>query len=120
MGLIRAAIGAIGGTFADQWKDFYTISSQLAPTVAISAAVKQGTDSGRGSNTMGSENVISNGSKIIVPEGYGLVLVQDGAFTGFVTEPGGYTWDSDSLDSASVFAGNGFWNPRSCFGRCSI
>ncbi len=111
MGLIRAAIGAIGGTFADQWKDFYTISSQLAPTVAISAAVKQGTDSGRGSNTLGSENVISNGSKIIVPEGYGLVLVQDGAFTGFVTEPGGYTWDSDSLDSASVFAGNGFWNP---------
>lgn len=111
MGLIRAAIGAVGGTFADQWKDFYTISSQLAPTAAISAAVKQGTDSGRGSNTMGSENVISNGSKIIVPEGYGLVLVQDGAFTGFVTEPGGYTWDSDSLDSASVFAGNGFWNP---------
>lgn len=111
MGLIRAAAGAIGGVLADQWKDFYTVSADLEPTVAFSAAEKQGTDSGRGSNTSGSSAVISNGSKFIVPEGYGLVLVQDGQFTGYVTEPGAYTWNTDDPDSTSVFAGDGFWNP---------
>lgn len=111
MGLIRAAVGAVGGVLGDQWKDFYTVSPELEPTVAISAAFKQGSDSGRGSNLSSSENVITNKSQFIVPEGYGLVLVQDGQFTGFVTEPGAYTWDIDALDASSVFAGNGFWNP---------
>lgn len=111
MGLIKAAAGAIGGTLADQWKDFYGVSPDLLPTVAISAAQKQGTNADRGSNTSASESIITNGSKFIVPEGYGLVLVQDGAFTGFVTEPGAYTWNTDDLDSKSVFAENGFWTP---------
>lgn len=111
MGLIRAATGAIGGVLGDQWKDFYTVSPDLAPTVAISAAQRQGTDSGRGSNSTGSAAIITSGSKFIVPEGYGLILVQDGQFTGYVTEPGAYTWDIDSPDSSSVFAGGDFWSP---------
>jgi membrane protease subunit (stomatin/prohibitin family) len=28
-----------------------------------------------------------------------------------VTEPGGYTWNTEALDSESIFAGNGFWTP---------
>ena len=111
MGLIQAVAGAIGGTLADQWKDFYSISPNLAPTVAISAAMKQGDSANRGANDSGSDRIISNGSKIIVPSGYGLVLVQDGAFTGFVTEPGGYIWDTEADDTSSVFASNGFWSP---------
>ncbi len=111
MGLLRAAAGAVGGILGDQWKDFFTVSPDIDPTVAISAAYKQGSNSGRGSNIAGSENLITNQSKFIVPEGYGLVLVQDGQYTGYVTEPGAYTWDIDSLDSSSIFAGNGFWNP---------
>ena len=35
MGLIQAAVGAIGGTLADQWKDFYTVPEGLAPTAAL-------------------------------------------------------------------------------------
>ena len=111
MGLIQAVAGAIGGTLADQWKDFYSISPNLAPTVAISAATRQGDSANRGANDSGSDRIISNGSKIIVPSGYGLVLVQDGAFTGFVTEPGGYIWDTQADDTSSVFASNGFWSP---------
>lgn len=111
MGLIKAVAGAIGGTLADQWKDFYSISPNLAPTVAISAAMKQESSADRGANDSGSDRIISNGSKIVVPSGYGLVLVQDGAFTGFVTEPGGYIWDTEASDTSSVFASNGFWSP---------
>ena len=78
MGLIQAVSGSIGGTLADQWKDFYTVPSGLPGTAALFAAVPQGTNAGRGSNTKGSSNIITNGSKIVVPEGYGLLLFQDG------------------------------------------
>lgn len=111
MGLFKAAIGAIGGTLADQWKDFYTVPEGLAPTAALFSAVARGTNAGRGSNTSASDGIITNGSKIIVPEGYGLVLMQDGAITGLAAEPGGYEWNSEAQDSESVFAGDGFVSP---------
>ncbi len=111
MGLIQAATGALGGTMADQWKDFFTVPNGLAPTAALFAAEARGTNSGRGSNTKGSDGVITNGSKIIVPEGYGLVLMQDGAITGFAAEAGAYEWKSEAQDSQSIFAGNGIVSP---------
>ena len=107
MGLIQAVTGAVGGMLADQWKDFYTVPGGLPPTAALFAAVPNGTNAGRGSNTKGSSNIITNGSKIVVPEGYGLLLFQDGAVTGFAAEPGGYEWRSDDLNSKSIFAGDG-------------
>jgi membrane protease subunit (stomatin/prohibitin family) len=48
-------------------------------------------------------NVITNGSKILVPAGYGLVLMEDGAITGFASEPGGYEWNSLAQDSQGIF-----------------
>ena len=110
MGLIQAAVGSIGGTLADQWKDFYTVPAGLPATAALFAAVPQGTNAGRGSNTKGSSNIITNGSKIVVPEGYGLLLMQDGAITGFASEPGAYEWNSNDLNSQSIFTGGGFVN----------
>jgi membrane protease subunit (stomatin/prohibitin family) len=107
MGLIQAAVGSIGGALADQWKDFYTVPDGLPATAALFAAVPRGTNAGRGSNTKGSSNIITNGSKIVVPEGYGLLLFQDGAVTGFASEPGGYEWRSDDLNSKSIFTGGG-------------
>jgi membrane protease subunit (stomatin/prohibitin family) len=106
MGLIQAVTGSIGGTLADQWKDFYTIPDGLPATAALFAAAPRGTNAGRGSNTRGSSNIISNGSKIVVPEGYGLLLFQDGKITGFATEPGGYEWRSDDINTKSIFAGD--------------
>ncbi len=107
MGLIQAAVGAIGGTLADQWVDFFGVPDGVGSTVAVFPAVAKGQNAGRGSNTQGSEGVITNGSKIIVPEGYGLVLLEDGAFTGFAAEPGAYIWNSDEPASQSVFTGGG-------------
>jgi membrane protease subunit (stomatin/prohibitin family) len=108
MGLFKAATGAIGGVLADQWKDFYTVPDGLSPTAAIFAAVPRGQNAGRGSNTSGSEGVITNGSKILVPEGYGLLLFQDGRITGFTAEAGAYEWNSEAQDSQSIFANNPF------------
>ena len=111
MGLVQAVVGAVGGVLGDQWKDFYTVPQGLPATAALFAAVPQGTNAGRGSNTSGSTNIITNGSKIIVPEGYGLLLMQDGRITGFAAEPGAYEWRSDDLNSQSIFAGDGIVSP---------
>jgi membrane protease subunit (stomatin/prohibitin family) len=107
MGLVQSVVGSIGGVLADQWKDFYTVPAGLPATAALFAAVPHGTNAGRGSNTHGSSNIITNGSKIIVPEGYGLLLFQDGAITGLAAEAGGYEWRSDDLNSKSIFSGSG-------------
>lgn len=106
MGFIKAFAGAIGGAFADQWKDFYTMPN-VSATAAVFPAIPQGTNANRGENTKGSENIITNGSKIVVPEGTALLTMQDGAITGFITEPGGFIYTSDDPNSKSMFAGNG-------------
>ncbi|MBY4594189.1 SPFH domain-containing protein [Ottowia caeni] len=105
MGLIKAAIDSVSGSLADQWKDFYTVPDGLPPTAALFAAAPRGTNAGRGSNTKASANIITNGSKIIVPEGYGLLLMQDGAITALAAEPGGYEWNSSDINSQSIFTG---------------
>lgn len=107
MGFIKAFAGAIGGTLADQWKDFLTPPDGLPPTAAIFPAVPRGQNAGRGSNTKASANIITNGSRIVVPEGVALLTFQDGQLTGLVAEPGGYEFRSDDPNSRSVFAGDG-------------
>lgn len=107
MGFIKAFTGALGGTFADEWKDFYVPRGNVPATAAIFGAEKKGTDAGRGENTKGSENIITNGSKIVVPEGTALITLQDGAITGCITEPGGFIFQSNDQNSQSFLAGNG-------------
>lgn len=109
MGFIKAFTGALSGTFADQWRDFYMPTPNVPATAALFPAVPQGQNAGRGENTKGSENIISNGSKIIVPEGTALITVQDGAITGIIAEPGGFEFRSDDPNSQSMFAGDGIF-----------
>lgn len=107
MGFIKAFTGALSGTFADQWKDFYSPKSGVPSTAALFQAVPNGTNAGRGENTKGSENIITNGSKIIVPEGTALITIQDGQITGLIAEPGGFEFRSDDPNSKSMFSGDG-------------
>lgn len=108
MGFIKAFAGALGGTFADQWKDYLLPMPGVPATAGLYPAVLQGTNAGRGSNTKGSEGIISNGSKIIVPEGMALITMQEGAVTGCITEPGGFVFTSDDPNAKSIFSGGGF------------
>jgi len=115
MGFIKAFAGALGGAFADQWKDYYVPMQGVPGTAGIFPAVPQGTNNGRGSNTKGSNNIITNGSKIIVPEGTALITMQDGAITGCITEPGGFVFTTDDPNAKSMFSGDGFF--ASTFGQ---
>ncbi|MDE5630022.1 MAG: SPFH domain-containing protein [Bacilli bacterium] len=107
MGFIKAFGGALGGTFAHQWKDLYEPMQGVAGTAAIFQAVSKGVNNGRGENYKGSENIITNGSKIIVPEGMALITIQDGQITGLIAEPGGFEFRSDDPNSKSMFSGDG-------------
>ncbi|MBR1377179.1 MAG: SPFH domain-containing protein [Bacilli bacterium] len=107
MGFIKAFSGAISGTLADQWKDFYVPRAGITGTAAVFQAVPQSQNNDRGENYKGNENIITNGSKILVPEQTALITLQDGQITGFIAEPGGYEFRSDDPNSQSIFAGDG-------------
>lgn len=103
MGLIQAFSGAVSGTFADQWKDIITAGPFGERTVVAPGVFRQG-NSGRGVNRRGSEDVISNGSKIYIPENTAAFIFGQGGIEEIVTTPGGYEY----LDGqASVFDGDG-------------
>lgn len=105
MGFIKAFAGSISQTFADQWQDYYMPKKDVTATTAFTQAVR--VDGGQ--NTKGNSCVISNGSKIMVPEGWGLVTMQDGGITGFIAEAGGFIWNSEDKNSQSIFAGDGLF-----------
>ena len=101
MGLIKAGIGALGGTLADQWKEFFYCES-----IPKEVLVKKGQKrvSGRSSNTKGNDNIISNGSGIAVADGQCMIIVEQGKIVEFCAEPGEFTWDNST--EPSIFAGN--------------
>lgn len=107
MGFIQAFAGALSGTFADQWKDYYGPLPNPSATAGVFPGVPMGVNAGRGANYKGSENVITNGTRIIVPEGTALVTIQDGSITGIITQAGGYEYNTDNPNAKSIFAGDG-------------
>lgn len=100
MGLIKAAMGAVGGTLGDQWKEFFTCESLDADTLVAKGCKKT---SDRSSNTSGESNVITNGSKIAVADGQCMMIVDQGKVVEVCAEPGEYTFDQSS--EPTIFSG---------------
>ncbi len=67
MAVIKAFAGALGGTFADLWRDIITAGPFTEHTVVV-PGIPRGSNNDRGSNEYGSEGIITNGSRIYVPE----------------------------------------------------
>ncbi|MDR1733481.1 MAG: SPFH domain-containing protein [Oscillospiraceae bacterium] len=101
MGLIKAGIGALGGVLADQWKEFFSCDALSADTLVVKG--KHNT-SKRSSNTKGSDNVITQGSGIVVADGQCVLIVDQGKIAEVCAEPGEYTYDASS--EPSIFAGS--------------
>lgn len=91
MGLIRAAKGAVGGVFGDQWKEYFYCGSMSSDTLVSKSRKKT---SRRSSNRHGSENIISNGSVIAVNDGQCMIIVEQGKVVDVCAEPGEYVYDS--------------------------
>lgn len=100
MGLIKAGLGSLNGTMADQWKEFFSCDSMDADVLMVKG---QHHISGRSSNTKGSDNVISKGSVIAVADGQCMIIVDQGKVVEFCAEPGAFTYDSST--EPSLFTG---------------
>lgn len=104
MGLISAAAGAVGGTLADQWLDFFTAPAFDEQTL-VAPAVLQGRNSGRGTDKRGSINVVTDGSRIAVPENTAVIITDGGRIVSVSTEPGYFVFRNDG--QPSMFTGSG-------------
>ena len=88
MGLIRAAAGAVGGTLADSWLEYITAGDMGANTVMTKGVqIKRGK---HGSNTKGTPDIISNGSRVEVGPNQMMILVDSGRIMDYTAEEGCY------------------------------
>lgn len=94
MGILKAAINAIGGALADQWLEVIEPDDMGDQTV-FAAGVK----TRRGANVKGTENTVSNGSVIHVYPNQFMMLVDGGKVVDYTAEEGYYTVNNSSLPS---------------------
>lgn len=104
MGLTSAAQEAVTGTLTDQWVDFFTAPAFDEQTI-IAPGVFQTHNRGRGSNTRASANIISDGSRIVVPENTAVIVTDGGRIVSVSTEPGYFVFRNDG--QPSIFTGSG-------------
>ena len=101
MGLIKAGMGALGGTLADQWKEFFYCEAMDKDVIVTKGRKRV---SSRSSNTKGNDNIISNGSVIAVADGQCMIIVEQGKIVEVCAEPGEFRYDTST--EPSIFAGN--------------
>lgn len=97
MGLIKALGNSVSTTVGDQFKEYVSIP-QVENDVVI---VKGNVQHGKG-NKNASENIISNGSKIVIPKNWAMMLIDNGKVE-FSAEEGEYIYDNSS--EPSIFYG---------------
>ena len=101
MGLLRATTGSISQVIGDQFKEFITPATSDKTVLVQKGVVNHGSG-----NSNPSEGIITNGSKIVIPEGYAMMIVDNGAIKEFSAEAGEFIWDQSS--EPSVFEGGFF------------
>ena len=101
MGLIQAGLGALGGTLADQWKEFFYCDALNNDTLVVKGQKRV---SSRSSNTKGNDNIISNGSRIAVADGQCMIIVEQGKVVELCAQAGEFTWDAST--EPSIFTGS--------------
>lgn len=101
MGLIKAAVNAVKGNLADQWKEFFYCEAMPSDVL-----VKKGQKkiNGRSSNTKGDDNIITQGSGIAVADGQCMIIVENGKILDVCAEPGEYEFNISG--EPSIFSGS--------------
>ena len=94
MGLIKAVVGSVVGTLSDTWKDYFVCDSLDNDTLMLKGNKK---------GYSGSEDVITDGSAIVVNDGQCALVVEQGNILEVAAEPGVYSFDSTI--SPTIFDG---------------
>lgn len=100
MGLLKALMGSVGGTLADQWKEYFYCDSMPEDVLAVKGNKRV---SGRSANRE-NDNIITNGSVIAVADGQAMMIVDQGKVVEFTAEPGEFTYDASS--EPTIFCGD--------------
>lgn len=100
MGLIKAALGSVGGVMAEQWKEYFYCEALDADVIAVKGMKRT---NGRTTNKDVYDNIISNGSVIAVADGQCMIIVEQGKVVDICAEPGEYTYDIST--EPSIFSG---------------
>ncbi len=102
MGIIKAAMHAVGGALADQWLEVIEADSMGEGTVFTKGVTVRKNDK-RNNNKKGTEDVVSNGSIIHVYPGQFMMLVDGGKVVDYTAEPGYFKVENSS--APSLFGG---------------
>ena len=114
MGIIKATLGAIGGSFADSWQEVIEADNMSDSTLFTRGVLVRSGDR-RSSNKRGTEDVVSNGSVIHVYPNQFMLLVEGGKVIDFTAEEGYYKVDKSS--APSLFAGQFGESIKDAFAR---
>ncbi|MDO4863286.1 MAG: SPFH domain-containing protein [Ruminococcus sp.] len=101
-GLGQAAMAAGSGILADQWKEFFYCDTIPSDTLVVKGQkqVKKGV------NNKGNDNIITNGSVIVVNEGQCMMIVDQGQPVELCAVPGEFVYDTST--EPTVFSGDFF------------
>lgn len=102
MGFISNIAGTLSDSINSELKDQYLESfrtDSLGQDMLVKRAVRQNSFG----NNQGSSDIITAGSKVLVPEGTYALMIDNGKIVDSVSEPGMYTWENSS--SGSLLSG---------------
>lgn len=93
MGIIRAFSGAMGSVMEEQWKEIFSCDSMDMNTL-----MRRGTKlvSDRSANTRKDDNVLTNGSLLLVADGQCVIVVSQGRIVDVCAEPGEHIFQDSS------------------------
>ena len=97
--IVQNAMGSLSGVTKEQYREFFICDSFESEVLAVEGRKKNQ----KGLNK-GNDNIISNGSMIVVNAGQAALIVDQGKVAEFCAEPGEYIYDASS--EPSIFYGN--------------
>lgn len=100
MGLFKAAKGAVDSVLADQWKEFISVRTMTNEELQLEGIANVSEHS---SNTMRDDNIITDGSIIMLGVGENAIAVENGKVLEIYTKPGENIFHSER--SKSIFSG---------------
>lgn len=102
MGILKLLSDSFFGTLSDQFKDIITTDTFDELTVVKPGYLKS-QNKGRGVNDAASNDVLSNGSLIFVPENTAAIVYSQGFIENIITKPGRYEYQNGEK---SIFNGD--------------
>ncbi len=94
MGLLTAAKDTVTSLLKDQWREYF-----YCPSMSDAVLMTKGVNRNKNGNNNGTDNIISNGSIVVVNEGQCIVIVDQGAVVDICAQAGEFVYDTSTEPS---------------------